>query len=382
MRDETWEGRGHGLDRHNRSMTIGIASSAAPRRIGALLSIAASACGPTSSARPATPAASPTSSVAARPSAPVFTTPLEPIAAEAGGVVGVGILHVESGQRVSMRGGERFPMASVYKLPIAIAFLRRVDTGQASLEEKISYEPSDLRPGLAGSAINARARSGAATAAARELLSAMLIESDNTASDLILRLAGGPEAVMAGLRQAGVEGVDVSRPEGRMLLDYWGVASPPPPSEWSLATFGRLRGTLTAGQRRAAAERFASDPRDTATPDAMAMLLARLRKGELLSPASTAFVIDTMARATTGPGRLKGLLPAGTVVAHKTGTGGDTAGVNCCTNDAGIVTLPGGEHLAIAVFVRSSGRPTAARERAIARIAEAAYRHWAPPKAR
>lgn len=162
-----------------------------------------------------------------------------------------------------------------------------------------------------------------------------------------------------------------------MTLDWWGVASPPPPSEWSLATFTRLRQKVTAEERRAAARRFASDPRDTATPEGMATLLARLQKGELLSAGSTAFVLDTLARATTGPERLKGLLPPGTRVAHKTGTGGDTGGVNCCTNDVGIITLPGGEHLAVAVFVKSSDKPLAARERAIARLAKAAYDRWA-----
>lgn len=301
---------------------------------------------------------------------------LAAIAEEAGGVVGVGALHVESGQRASVRGGERFPMASVYKLPIAIAFLRDVDAERASLDQTVSYGASDLRPGLANSTINARLRAGAATATARELLAAMMMESDNTASDLVLRLAGGPGGVMARLREAGVEGMDVSRPEGQMALDYWGVANPPKASQWDLETFTRLRAQVTPAERRAAAERFASDPRDTAAPDGMATLLARLQKGELLGVGSTRVVLDLMTRTTTGPQRIKGQLPAGTPVAHKTGTGGDTAGVNCCTNDVGIVTLPDGTHLAVAVFVRSSPRDLAARERAIARIARAAYDSW------
>ena len=69
-------------------------------------------------------------------------------------------------------------------------------------------------------------------------------------------------------------------------------------------------------------------------------------------------------------------------MAHKTGTGGDTAGVNCCTNDVGLVTLPDGSHLAVAVFVKSSARPLPARERAIARIAQKAYQHWTTARKR
>jgi beta-lactamase class A len=301
---------------------------------------------------------------------------LAAVAAEADGVVGVGALHVESGQRASVRGGERFPMASVYKLPIAIAFLRDVDAGRASLDQTVSYGASDLRPGLANSTINARLRAGKAAATVRELLAAMLMESDNTASDLVMRLAGGPGGVMARLREAGIEGMEVSRPEGQMTLDYWGVADAPPATQWSLETFKRLREKVTPAERRAAAERFASDRRDTAAPDAMATLLARLQKGELLAVGSTRLILDLMTRTTTGPRRIKGLLPAGTPVAHKTGTGGDTAGVNCCTNDVGIVTLPDGTHLAVAVFVRSSPQDLVARERAIARLARAAYDGW------
>jgi beta-lactamase class A len=310
------------------------------------------------------------------PPTPTVAARLASIAREAGGVVGVGVLHVESGRRASVRGGERFPMASAYKLPIAVALLHAVDAGRVSLDQEVSYGASDLRPGLAHSAINARASAGTATATVRDLLAAMMIESDNTASDLVLRLAGGPAGVMARLREAGVEGVDVSRPEGQSALDYWGVAHPPPAAQWSLETFDRLRAQVPPAERRAAAERFASDPRDTATPDGMATLLARLQKGELISPGSTRLLMDLMTRTTTGPDRIKGQLPAGTPVAHKTGTGGDTGGVNCCTNDVGIVTLPDGSHLAVAVFVRSSPRDLPTRERTIARIARAAYESW------
>jgi beta-lactamase class A len=307
---------------------------------------------------------------------PTLESRLAALAAEAGGVAGVAILHVESGQHASLRGGERFCMASVYKLPIAIALLRSVDRGRIALDQKVTYGARDLRTGIAHSAIVDRAAGGSAAATVRELVEAMLIESDNTASDLVMGLLGGPAAVTAELRAAGLTGIDVSRPEGQIALDYWGVTGAPPPAEWTLSMFDRLRAKIAAGERRAAADRFASDPRDTATPDAMATLLGRLQKGELLQPASTALLLDLMARATTGRDRLKGLLPKGTVVAHKTGTGGDTEGVNSCTNDVGLITLPDGSHLAVAAFVRTSPRPLAARERAIARIGRAGYDRW------
>src|SRR5438552_967966 len=197
------------------------------------------------------------------------------------------------------------------------------------------------RPGLEHSAIVERAHGGSGHATARELLEAALVESDNTASDLVLRLSGGPAAVMARLREVGLEGIDVSRSEGQSALDYWGVAAPPP-AQWKIAMFARLRAQATVAERRAAADRFLSDPRDAATPEAMATLLGRLQRGELLQAETTTLLLDLLARATTGPGRIKALLPRGALVAHKTGTGGDAGGVNCCTNDAGLVTLPDG----------------------------------------
>src|SRR5438445_6908622 len=163
---------------------------------------------------------------------PTLESRLAALAAEAGGVAGVAILHVESGQRASLRGGERFCMASVYKLPIAIALLRSVDRGRIALDQKVTYGARDLRPGIAHSAIVDRAAGGSAAATVRELVEAMLIESDNTASDLVMGLLGGPAAVTAELRAAGLGGIDVSRPEGQIPLDYWGVTGAPPSSEW------------------------------------------------------------------------------------------------------------------------------------------------------
>ena len=80
-----------------------------------------------------------------------------------------------------------------------------------------------------------------------------------------------------------------------------------------------------------------------------------------------------MAASNTGPRRLKGLLPTGTVVAHKTGTSGTENGETAATNDIGIITLPNGRHIAIAVFVSDSPADEGTREGVIARIAKAAW---------
>uniref|UniRef100_A0ACD5H150 Serine hydrolase n=2 Tax=Desertifilaceae TaxID=1969992 RepID=A0ACD5H150_9CYAN len=83
-----------------------------------------------------------------------------------------------------------------------------------------------------------------------------------------------------------------------------------------------------------------------------------------------------MTETPTGLKRIKGLLPEGTVVAHKTGTSGTVEGVTAATNDVGLVTLANGRHLAIAVFVSDSTADQATREAAIAQIARAAWDRW------
>jgi len=95
----------------------------------------------------------------------------------------------------------------------------------------------------------------------------------------------------------------------------------------------------------------------------------RLQKGEILKPASRDLLLGFMAGATTGQQRIRAGVPAGTPVADKTGSG--PAG--SATNDVGIVTLPDGSHLALAVLVTGSKRPVAAQEGAIADAARAAY---------
>jgi beta-lactamase class A len=143
--------------------------------------------------------------------------------------------------------------------------------------------------------------------------------------------------------------------------------------------FDELTGKITPAERLRAMRRFLDDPRDTATPNGTIQLLVRAFRGELLSEALTARLVEILKATTTGPDRIKGLLPAGTVVAHKTGTTSTVAGLNGSTNDVGVIMLPkGAGRLAIAVYVRGSTRDQETRERIIARIAKAAFDSWAP----
>nr|AIA12595.1 ClassA_beta_lactamase [uncultured bacterium] len=300
---------------------------------------------------------------------PPLERAIKRLAESSGGIVGVSAIHIESGRRVSVNGDLRFPMASVYKLPIALRLLQRIDRGELRLDGPITLSTHDFRPGH--SPIAEFANNKPVTLPLERLLELMLGESDNSASDKLLALAGGPAAVTARMRALDITGLDISRPEGRLALDFWGVREPPPESEWTLAFFERMSESGTPAAREAAAAAFADDPRDTSTPDAMAQLLVRVERREVLEPASMERLLQITTATQTGPLRLKGLLPAGTPVAHKTGTMGAT------TNDVGIITLPDGAgHVALAVFVKGSTLDVPSRERVIAEIARTIYDYY------
>jgi beta-lactamase class A len=288
-----------------------------------------------------------------------------------GGKVGVGIIHLESGRELFVNGSEPFPMASTYKVPIAVQYLTRVDSGNARLDSMITLRPSDLHPG-SGTLTNLFDDPGVSLSV-RNLLELMLLISDNSATDIMLRLAGSGKAVNARLAALGVRGISVDRPTIELIADAIGVKNLGPESGWSIAHFDSLVTTVSEGDQRAAAAAFYKDRRDTATPEGMARLLQKIWKKEALSPASSELLLDIMRRCQTGENRLKGMLPPGVEVRHKTGTLG--IGV---ANDVGIIDLPDGAgHLVVAAFVKESAKDAAAQERTIAQIARAAYDYFA-----
>jgi beta-lactamase class A len=282
------------------------------------------------------------------------------------GQAGVALIHVESGAQFDINGDQRFPMASVYKLPIALELLTEVDQGVLTLDHQVWIAPSDIR---ACCTLSRRHPNGGISLSAGELLELMMVNSDNTAADAVLKLVGGPAAVQRRMRALGFDAINVNRYEGDINFDMTGVENPPPQEQWTLELQKRLISEVSRESLRAARARYVSDPRDSATPGEMARFLGRLQLGDLLPPASTSLLLDLMARARTGPSRLKGKLPPDTVVAHKTGT------TDVVINDVGIITLPDDGaikgHLALAVFA-TNGR-VSAMQRTIADLSGAAF---------
>ncbi len=281
--------------------------------------------------------------------------------------VGVTLIHVESGARLDVHGDRRFPMASVYKLPIAIELLSQVSQGTLTLDRQVAIGPSDIR---ACCTLSRRHPKGGVTLSAGELLELMIVESDNTACDAVLRLVGGPAVVDRHLHALGFTGINVNRYEGVIAFEMDGVFNPPPQEQWTLEMQRRLIAEVTPEALRKARARYTDgDWRDTSTPDDMALLLVRLQSGTLLPRPATDLLLGLLTRVKTGPRRLKALLPPGTPVAHKTGT------TDVVINDAGLITLPDGSvmpgHLALAVFVMN-GRASSMQQ-TIARLSAAAF---------
>ncbi|MES2336781.1 MAG: class A beta-lactamase [Pseudomonadota bacterium] len=274
------------------------------------------------------------------------------------GKVGVAAIDLDSGATISVNGDARFPMASAVKVAIAATWLDGVDMGRWSLttmyplEEAMRVRSDGITDTLPHAGV---ALSGA------NLVELSLTVSDNTATDMLLKAVGGPAAVTKWLASKRIAGQRVDRSIARLLIDVSGHAPDPKLADGpALATFMPVEPWKSDDEKWPVNAAFDVDPRDSSTPLAMAQLLARLQKGDLLKVSSTRFLFDVLARCKTGGKRVKALLPPGTPWAHKTGT---LPGIS---NDAGVMTLPNGHRVAIAVLSYGEADPA----RRDARIAE------------
>lgn len=297
------------------------------------------------------------------------------LAKVSGGTVGAAIVHLESGRAAYLNRAQPFHMASTFKVPIAVRLLTQVDRGELRLDSMITVRPSDLHPG-SGTLTNLFNQPGVVLSV-RNLMELMLRISDNSATDMLLRTAGGSGPVNARLAELDVKGIRVERPTVRLIADYSGIKNLPS-DDITIAEFGQLRRGITVEDRRAALAAFDADPRDTSTPEGMARLLEKIWKRQAVSAANADLLLDIMYRCETGAERIKGMLPMGTRVAHKTGSLAPGRGLEggVVANDVGIIDLPNGAgHLVVAIFVKSASDPVQA-DRAIAHIARAAYDYF------
>jgi len=285
------------------------------------------------------------------------------------GVLGVSAVHIESGVSVSVRGTSAFPMASAVKIPIAVQVMSLVDEGKLPLSKMIDLTPRDLHPG-SGRLTDLFFHPGVSISV-ENLMELMLVISDNTAADLMLREAGGPPAVTARMKALGLNSIRVDRSIALLLADWIGIRDVPPEEEWTREMWDKLENAVPDAQHMRARRAQWNDRRDTATPDDMTKLLVHIWKKDLFSAANADVLLGMMERCQTGKQRIKGMLPAGTPVAHKTGSLGGVV------DDIGVITLPDNQgHIAISVFTKAFTKPEETAEKAVAEISRTIYDYF------
>lgn len=249
--------------------------------------------------------------------------------------VGVAVVF-EEGDTLVVNNACRYPTMSVYKFHQALAVLDRLDRSGLPLTTRIQVLRSDLLPDTWSPLREACPGGGRFTVA--ELLAYSVAQSDNNVCDLLFRFLGGPEVVNRYIAGLGVGETEIAADEETMH------------------------------------RRTDNQYLNWATPLAAVRLLELFRRGKLLSAESGDFLLKTMFATETGPDKLRGLLPRGVAVAHKTGSAfRDAQGVMVADNDIGIVRLPDGRSYSIAVFVMDSREDDRTNAAVIARISRLVY---------
>jgi beta-lactamase class A len=253
--------------------------------------------------------------------------------------IGVSVLGIEDHYSMSVKGDYHFPMQSVFKFHIAIAVLSEVDKGKLRLEQPVEIKKDELLPNT-WSPIRQKYPEGA-TLSLQEILQYTVSESDNIGCDILLRLMGGPGVVNDYFVKNGLKDISIQANEDEMHK-AWDVQY-----------------------------------RNWTTPVSATNLLKVFYGEKLLSQQSMDLLWRMMVESPTGKQRIKGQLPEGTVVAHKTGTS-DTnkQGITAAVNDIGIVTLPNGKHFAISVFVSNSAENMEGNEKIISDIGKYVWDYY------
>ncbi|MBX3593584.1 serine hydrolase [Sphingomonas sp.] len=293
------------------------------------------------------------------PAPAALTTSIDALARDFGGVVGIAVRSLEWGWQVDANADRRMPQQSVSKLWVAMTVLNARDEGRLTLDDPVTLTRDNLtvfHQPLATLIV----KNGMYQTTVRELLLRAMQQSDNTANDTLLRLAGGPQAVRAFIAEKGLGDIRFGPGEKLLQAKTAGLTWKP---EYSMGrSFQQARAALPPAVRRAAFDAYVADPPDGAAPSAIALALARLKAGEVLKPDSARWLMNVMEGSHTGRMRLRGAVPPGWTFGHKTGTGQDLGGRTAGYNDVGILTAPDGKAYTIAVMIGDTPRPIPQRQ--------------------
>jgi beta-lactamase class A len=284
------------------------------------------------------------------------------------GQVGIAVQSIDNGWELGWKDDDLYPQQSVSKLWVSITALDAADKGRVSLNDEVTLTRNDLT--LFHQPIAAKILGGSSyTTSLGDLMLKAITTSDNTANDKLMRSVGGADAVRTMIRNKRLGAIRFYNGERNLQSKIAGLTWSP---SYSIGrAFHEARNALPMPLRRAAFNRYIEDPYDGAAPSAIVGALAKLKRGELLSPASTARLLSIMGNTKTGPNRLKGGLKPGWTLSHKTGTGQELGGVQAGYNDIGILTAPDGHSFAVAVMIKRTATPLPVRMKLMNRVVEA-----------
>lgn len=270
----------------------------------------------------------------------LLRTEIQRIINSANGTVGVAIKNLDTKDTLSFNNNLHYPMQSVYKFPLAISILDWMAKEELLLNQVIRISKNDLLPNT-WSPLRDKYPNGNVDIPLSELISYTVSQSDNNGCDILFRLQGSPKAVEKYIHSLGVTSIAIVGTEEEMHKD-------------STVQY-----------------------KNWAKPSALVEILELFYKKKILSKSNTNYLWKLMVETTTGPKRIKGLLPSETIVAHKTGSSGKSkSGISAAVNDVGIIKLPNGQNIAIAVFITNAKADDEVSENVIARISKATYDYY------
>ncbi len=254
--------------------------------------------------------------------------------------VAVSINSFEGNFNLNINGNKKLPMLSVFKFHIALAVLHEVDEGKLNLDQKIFIKKAELLENT-WSPIRKKFPEGNIEISLGELIKYTVAQSDNNGCDILLRLIGGTETVQKFIHSKGIKDFQIKADEEKMHQGYESMYL-----NWT-------------------------------TTNASNLLLKKFYEGKIISKTSTDFLIQTMLETNTGANKIVAQLPAGTWVAHKTGSSGkDQKGMTIAENDIGIIALSNGKKYALSVLISDSMESEQVNTKMIADISKIVFDYF------
>ena len=273
--------------------------------------------------------------------------------------------HLPSGREIAIRADEPMNALSVIKIPVMVLAYHDAEAGTLDLDERYRIRPEDLRR---GSGLLQTFALGLEPTY-RDLVTQMIITSDNTATDIMIARLG-QERVNEMLSELGYEQTRLRASTGQLFRRVWVMADPANEVLSHQEVFER--GFPSDPEASERTFRFEGDPEEwlgSITAREIAGLLAQIHNGEVASRASSDEMIRILERQFYST-RLPRYIRFRASVAHKTGDWPPYAG-----NDVGILYYEGGPTV-IAVFTNQNTGDFIELESTLGRIAEDIVNSW------